>query len=139
MKILNTVFLFLFCVGICIGCGGVSDAPTTIEVTGTVTLDGDPVKEASVIFEDTEGKEKSYFAKTDNNGTFSTSMTAGKKKVRITAIREVPGKTVPDGAGTGTVPATEQFIPKKYNTATTLEEEVKAEGPNKLTFELKSE
>ncbi len=137
MKTLTITFLLMLSVIFCIGCGGVSDAPETVKVTGTVTFDGAPVNEASIIFEDSEGKEKSFFAKTDN-GAFSTQMTAGKKKVIITAIREIPGKTVPDAAGTGTVPATEQYIPKQYNKATTLEKEIKAEGPNKLTFDLKS-
>ncbi|MCA9114497.1 MAG: hypothetical protein KDA79_05385 [Planctomycetaceae bacterium] len=121
------------------GCSSApDDAPVTHEVTGTVTFEGEPVPEASMVFEDAAGKERSFGAMVQN-GEFSTQMTAGKKKVRITATREVPGKTEPGPSGEPGVPATEQYIPAKYNTETTLEEEVTADGENHFEFQLTAE
>lgn len=122
------------------GCGGgaAGDAPETYPVTGKVTMDGQPVPEGSMIFEDPAGKDRSFGAMI-KDGEFSTEMTPGKKKVQITATRQSKDKTEPGPAGGDPVPATEQYIPAKYNEQTTLEAEITADGPNELKFELTSD
>lgn len=121
------------------GCGGpAGDAPETHAVSGTATFDGEPVPEASLVFEDPDGKDRSFGAIV-SDGAWSTEMTAGPKRVRITATRTVPGKTEPGPSGEEAVPATEQYLPPKYNTETTLEIEVTPDGPNEFPFDLTSD
>lgn len=121
-----------------VGCGGgPSDAPKTYEVSGTVTLDGQPVPEGAMVFLDPDGKQKSYGASI-KDGNFSTSMTAGKKKVEINASRESKDKMAPGPSGGPPVPVLEQYIPVQYNKQTTLEADISADGSNELTFDLKS-
>jgi hypothetical protein len=57
-------------------------------------------------------------------------------KVEITASRLVPGKF--DNSNGTPEPMGEMYIPKKYNSQTTLEAEVKSSGDNALPFELVS-
>ena len=119
------------------GCGGGSDGPTEYAVTGTVTFDGEPLAEGSLLFIDPAGKSRSYPG-VIKEGVFSSEMTAGKKTVQITAIRPDPGKTVPSGDGLSQEPAFEQYIPAKYNKKSTLEIEVTDSGDNKFEFDLTS-
>ncbi|WP_417387028.1 hypothetical protein [Gimesia sp.] len=132
-------FCFVICLGLLSGgCGSPSgDAPVTYEVNGTVTLDGEPVSEGAMVFLDAEGNGRSFGTRIEA-GSFSTAMTAGKKKVEITATRESKTKMEPGPSGGPPVPALEQYIPKEYNTQTTLEAEVGADGENELKFDLKS-
>lgn len=119
-----------------VGCvSAPSDEPTTYNVSGTVTLDGHPILEGAMVFLDLDGKQKSYGARIEG-GKFSTSMTAGKKKVEITASRELKDKMEPGPSGGPPVPAIEQYIPAKYNKQTILEAEISADSSNKLTFNL---
>ncbi len=120
-----------------LGCGSKSDAPQTVNVSGTVTLDGEPLAVAQMVFEPTEGGDKAYPA-TVTEGEFTAEMTPGSKKVRITAIREIPGKTIPNADGTGEIPATEQYLPVRYNTQTELTAEISEDGEKGLAFELSS-
>lgn len=120
------------------GCGSpAGDAPVTYEVNGTVTLDGEPVSEGAMVFLDAEGVGKSYGTRIED-GSFSTVMTPGKKKVEITATRESKTKMEPGPSGGPPVPALEQYIPGQYNTQTTLEAEISADDSNELKFDLKS-
>lgn len=119
------------------GCGGGESGPNLHPVTGTVTLDGQSIPEASIIFIDPTGKKKSYYANV-KNGSFSSKMEAGKRKALITANRQSKNKMVDDAAGTGKEPAMEQYIPAKYNDKSTLEIEVASGNENQFTFDLTS-
>ena len=72
------------------------------------------------------------------NGEFAFESTAGKKKVVITAQREVPGKTgEPAAPGEPAPPLMEQYIPSTYNDQTTLEADVTDTAEkNKFDFSL---
>jgi hypothetical protein len=118
--------LFLF------GCGGVSDAPETGDVSGYVKLDGQPVPGATVIFQPTEGRPSN--GRTDAEGhyelTYSRNQSGAKvgtHRVQITTYE----------AGDEETPAVEEKIPEKYNTNTELTKEVKA-GDNEIDFDLAS-
>ena len=120
------------------GCGGgASEGPAVYPVSGTVTLNGEPVQEGAMVFMDPDGQSKSFGARIEN-GEFSTEMTPGKKKVEITATRESKTKMSPGPSGGPPVPAIEQYIPAEYNEKTTLEADVSADGGNEIKFELKS-
>ncbi|WP_339727017.1 hypothetical protein [uncultured Gimesia sp.] len=113
------------------GCGGVSDAPSTVKVEGTVTFDGEPLSKGSIVFDPADGKGGSSAGGIEN-GTFTFDSQLGQKKVLISASRETGEKDQYDE------PITESYIPAKYNSQTTLTADVKADGENKYTFELKS-
>jgi hypothetical protein len=115
------------------GCGGVSDAPETGDVSGYVKLDGQPVSGATVIFQPTEGRPSN--GRTDDEGyyelTYSRSQSGaklGSHQVRITTFIEA------DDEGT---PGVEEKIPVKYNAKTELTKEVEA-GDNEINFDLTS-
>jgi hypothetical protein len=116
------------------GCGGVSDVGS---VTGTVTLDGQPVPDATVIFQpEVEGPQST--GRTDATGKFELAYSTtgigakvGKHKVLITT-----GGKKPDSSGNLTeVPET---IPEKYNAKSELTVEV-TPGRNTHDFELTSQ
>jgi hypothetical protein len=112
------------------GCGG-GDGPRP--VSGTVTLDGQPLPSGEILFE-YEDTSKSADGGQIKDGSFTFSAKPGKAKVTITAMREIPGKTVVGAMGEA-LPSTEQYLPAKYNTATELTAEVKA-GSNRFEFPL---
>lgn len=117
-----------------LGCGGSSDVG---RVEGVITLDGQPVADATVEFAP-EGEGRPSTGMTDSTGHYELAYTAtemgakvGKHSVAITT-----GGMKPDANGNLTeVPET---IPEKYNTKSELTVEV-TPGKNTLDFELKSE
>ncbi|QDU76280.1 hypothetical protein Pan97_33270 [Bremerella volcania] len=107
------------------GCGG----PREIVVKGTVTFEGEPVETGEIIFIPADGVGP-VGAGPINNGEFSFIAPPGEKKVEITANR-VGDKPAPDG-----LPNYIPYIPKKYNTATTLTATVENKAENTYTFDL---
>ncbi|WP_437192937.1 hypothetical protein [Planctomicrobium sp. SH527] len=126
--------LFLFCM--LAGCGSGEQGPKVYPLTGTVTYDGTPIPSATIVLKDPTGQEKSYLAKVVD-GVISGESSAGEKKVEITATRVAEGKTVPTADGSGTQPATEQYIPEKFNFKSTLTATIE-NGPTTLKFDLQS-
>ncbi|QDU10210.1 hypothetical protein [Gimesia aquarii] len=120
-----------------IGCGSGESGPKLYTVSGTVTLDGQPIPDASILFKDPASKNKSYFANV-KNGSFNSEMEAGKRRVLITANRQSKNKMVDNAEGTGKEPAMEQYLPSKYNEKSILEIEVGSNNENSFTFDLKS-
>lgn len=121
-----SVFLLLLT-----GCGGASDAPTQVKVEGTVTFDGEPLPAGSIVFDPADGKGGSSAGGIEN-GKFQFDSQLGPKKVLISASRDTGKKDQYDE------PISESYIPKNYNSQTTLTAEVKPDGENKYDFVLKS-
>lgn len=113
------------------GCGGASDTPQKIKVEGTVTFDGEPLSVGSIVFDSSDGKGGSSAGGIEN-GKFQFDSQLGKKKVLISATRDTGEKDQYDE------PVTESYIPKQYNSETTLTAEVKPDGENNFEFALKS-
>ena len=119
-----------------IGCGfGGPGSPETAVVTGTVTLDGQPVEGALLIFTPIAGGRQSG-GTTDAEGhyelTFSRDQPGalpGEHRIEISTLVE----TDPD-SGTASVP---EKLPAKYNVATELTRTVEADD-NVIDFELDS-
>ena len=129
---LNVAVLLLGFVGL-IGCGGDSNLSS---VTGTVTLDGQPVSDATVNFSPKAAGSPSN-GRTDSAGNYELSFSKSKKgaeigkhSVRITTFR----KANPDAETP--ITAVPEKIPAKYNSKTELEADVKS-GDNTLDFQLK--
>jgi hypothetical protein len=111
------------------GCGGGPDKPPEYTVKGTVSYDGKPLESASIVFEPADGKGGPNGGGIQN-GAFEFKASAGKKKVRINAVRETDKK---DEYG---ATITEPYIPEKYNANTTLEFEVQPNDENTKEWKL---
>lgn len=123
------------------GCGG-GDSDRK-QIGGTVTLEGQPLKEGPI----------SFFPQLDTKGpTAGASIVDGKftinaKKgplpgkfhVQITATRLTGRKIIAPPPTEGTVDEIEQYLPARYNTMSELEAELTDEGPNHFEYDLSSE
>lgn len=103
-------------------------------VSGVVTLDGQPLPDATVMFQPPDGRPSQ--ATTDKSGNYSLTYLDGvpgaKLGVNTVIIRtEIPGED-------GQPPIAKEKLPKKYHAESELRAEVKA-GSNKFNFELTSQ
>jgi len=123
-----------------LGCsGGPDDAPETIPVTGTVTLDGAPLSDARVTFIP-DGSGQAASGPTDAEGKFTLKTNgldgapAGKYKVSVSSSAPEPMPGVDDEE------SSQSAIPAKYSNAdeSGFTADVSA-GSNDFTFDLKSE
>ena len=143
MTRLNLVLLCMFCwlASGLIGCGGppAAEVPDLAPVSGTVTLDGQPVAGVSVMFvpipnpanpkERTKGS--GAYGSTDASGKYSLRHRSGQPGVEpgyyaatFSKIAQPDGSAVPDGKTPEEVNASEQ-LPAHY---TTLDPEKKPEN-----------
>lgn len=138
-----------------VGCG--DGGPSLGTVSGTVTMDGEPLPNVSVTFTPVAGGRGST-GKTDANGQYELMFTdrkgalLGEHKIALRTIREASSaagaemssdSAAYEAQATGGTQAdydaatTTEPIPAKYNTATELTKEVKA-GSNTIDLELTS-
>ncbi len=113
------------------GCGG---EPSTAEVSGTVTFDGQPLAEGQISFVPVAGGGKGGGGAI-TGGSYRVKTQPGKNKVQITASKMMPlppGEVGMDGAKE----EVRQYIPEKYNAKSELTAEVPPSGP--VNFDLKS-
>ncbi|HEY2410899.1 MAG TPA: carboxypeptidase-like regulatory domain-containing protein [Pirellulaceae bacterium] len=103
------------------------------DVRGKVTLDGQPLANAFVVFAPTEHGTTSY-GRTDANGSYEMMFTDNEKGAWIgnNSVRISTGDL-----GTGGGPGPKERVPIVYNEATTLTADVKP-GKNAFDFDLKS-
>lgn len=120
-----TCLAFISLIGL-IGCGGEA-GPPRYKTSGKVTFDGKPVETGSIVFNPV-GPGQPDSGKIEN-GTYTIQGTPGPKKISIMATR-LNGELSPG------VPNNESYIPKKYNTETTLTADIKPTGENTVDFEL---
>ena len=123
--------LFLF------GCKGQpSDLPDLGQVSGTVTLDGQPLAGANVVFKPTTGSTST--GQTDAQGKYSLSYGHGLQGAVIgehTVMISTYEMRINQEAGTSEeIP---EKVPAKYNQQTTLKASVQA-GENTADFALTS-
>lgn len=140
----------LFCVLllISVGCGGGPDRSSTAPVSGTVTLDGEPLASGTITFETTGSRPASGVIK---DGEILNVMTyepndgapVGTHQVSITATETAksavvanPGETTdfdPNYMGGGN-----SLIPTKYNNPSTsgLTADIQSGTENALQFDL---
>lgn len=124
------------------GCGGgaVNKGPSLVPVEGTVTMDGKPLAEASLMF-----GTGSAFGETDASGHYSLKAQGGKPGCPVGEYKVIVEKWVKDGSVYKSAEMSpmdagaKQQIPPKYSDAekTELKASVK-EGGAKINFELKS-
>ena len=127
--------LILFSTLALLGCG--DSGPKRYQVEGMVTLDGKPLPDGEVIFFSTESGGTPD-AGPIKDGKFSFQVFPGPKRVEITAARPHPTKTIAGPSPGSRVPAMEQYLPKRYNTASELSVDVEPSGDRTYTFDLQS-
>jgi hypothetical protein len=93
-----------------IGCG-----ETASEVTGKVTVDGQPVAKGTIAFYPADGKGKTSGGDI-TDGTYTVSVPRGTMKVAITKPKVVRTKKLyPDDPKSKEVEVTEESLPPKYS------------------------
>jgi len=109
--------------------------PRLGRVTGTVTMDGQPLPDASVLFEGANAGEPPSMGKTDAAGKYELYYSRGHKGATIGDHKVIISTYQ---AGDDDNPkGVRQTVPSKYNAKSELTGAVKR-GQNKLDFELKS-
>lgn len=113
----------------CLGCGANTDGLDKVIVSGTVTYDAAPVTNGQILFFPIEGTKGAASGASLVDGTFTVTgkggVPCGKHRVEIRAAK-------PGAGGIDT-----QYIPHRYNDASTLTAEV-TPATEKLDFALKS-
>ena len=126
----RTRFILGFCLALAViaGCGVA--VPVTGQVSGTVTLDGAPVTDCVVTFEDSSGGHGGSARVEGGNFQFAMPLNAGEYQVAV--------QPPPPPAPTAPVPATPPAkIPPKYlQVASSGLTALVEEGPNKFEFKL---
>lgn len=121
----------LILVGCVLGCGGGGPKmPPTFPVSGTVSLDGKPLAEGSIVFDSTDGKTTASSGGI-KDGKFEFRSTAGEKIVRINSPKVTDAK---DEYGSQ---ISVELVGQEFHRKSTLKATVK-EGDNKdLKFEVR--
>jgi hypothetical protein len=119
-----------------IGCS--SSGPEIAYVEGRVTMDGKPLKDATVVFVPDNGRPAG--ATTDEDGHYVLNFSQGRKgaipgtsTVRIMTMRDAGM----DENGQN-VPGSPETVPDRYNANTTLEFTVEPNKKNVANFDLQS-
>lgn len=110
------------------GCGG----PPTADVSGTVLIDSEPLKEGEIIFEEADNSKTPAAGKIAD-GKYRVTMVPGSKKVKITASRPTSKPDPVLGAA-----AREAMIGPEFNTNTTLTATIKPGPQEGVDFKVKA-
>ena len=124
-----------------------------VDVSGTVTLDGQPLAAAVITFEDPSTGNFS-FARTDASGQYTLQfdsekdgVTPGNKVVRLSTTRSILGLRGEEGEETGESPSEgsakpagrqQELVPDCYNAKSKLNVEITA-ASGTVDFDLKSD
>lgn len=138
--------IVVLCISVgALGCGGPKYSP----VSGKITMDGNPLPNASVTFQpmssgDNPNPGVGSAAKTDENGNFTLKISGtedlgavvGKHRVEINAFDRV--KEIDPTSDKWEKKLPKNLVPPKYNNQSTIEFEVPSGGTNNAVFDLKS-
>ena len=103
-------------------------------VSGTVTIDGQPVKAGSIAFFAVDEKSPTTGA-TIADGQYAAAVPLGLAKVQIRVAKVVGQKKLYNTPDSPMQPIMHEVLPRKYNDDTELQLEVKS-GSNIKDFEL---
>ncbi len=111
-------------------------------VEGTVTLDGQPLPSGTLTFRPAPGTTSPSAGAEIESGRFvlprEKGPFAGEFLVEITAWRETGRSYVDPDMGAEPIPVGEQYLPDRYNAQTELTATIRADEPNRLEFQLRS-
>jgi len=101
-------------------------------ISGTVTLDGQPLNEGLIRFVPVDGQSATSDAPI-KNGRYTAQVPTGERRVEITAPKVVGKKKMYDTPDSPEVDVVEELLPPQYNVQTTLKTTVK-KGANQASF-----
>lgn len=123
------------------GCAGDPNTRPSIEISGTVTLDGAPLKEASIQFTSSKTGESAY-ANLDENGHYSVAFPQADVGSAYEVTISPPVVDEENAMALAEKPQEKSTtkIPTKYTKRTTsgLIAQITEAGANEANFELKS-
>ncbi|QDS89899.1 hypothetical protein EC9_41010 [Rosistilla ulvae] len=120
-----------------LGCGPSTSTPS-VRLGGTVTLDGQPLESGQISFIPSDGKGNSSGA-TVSAGSFDAEVFPGEMRVEIISPQVTGTRKVYDTPDSPTEDVTEEQIPTRYNTNSTLTvDAVLGEDKTDLQFALTS-
>jgi hypothetical protein len=140
---LSSPLVVFAALGLAVGCSGPSDDLPREAVSGTVTLDGQPLANGSISFSPAGGSGATGGGDAIKGGKFSiardSGLVPGNYNFSIYAGANSAERTKPAQAGSlKKSEMAKELIPAKYNSNTELRAEVKKGGGNDLTFTLES-
>lgn len=138
--------IVMFLAGLAVvGCGDKYGG--RVEVTGTVKLKGQPIKDgAIVIFEPLDGQDTAANATATGGGyaiARQNGLKPGKYLVRVTAgdgktaVNPVDPEAGPGPGGGGTNIISKELVPASWNVNSKQQVTVTTENPNKFDFDIK--
>lgn len=124
-----------------VGCGP-TDSLNRQAISGTVTLDGQPLENGTIEMVPVDAGEGVASGANITDGSYEIpqekGLPPGKYTVRISAAAGSPTKTSKAPPGEGDVQPAEERIPARYNAQSELTAEVTDGSPNTFDFELES-
>jgi hypothetical protein len=136
--------LFLVALALAAGCSGSRDDLPREPVSGSVTMDGQPLAEGAIQFTPAAGAEGRVTSATVpvENGQFSLpradGLIPGSYKVSISAVPVKRDARVKATFGKKQGTQFKELIPAKYNAKSILTEEIKRGGATDLKYNLQS-
>lgn len=134
---MNSLKFLLACAAAVVGVAGCGESaakiPPKYKVTGTVMLDGRPLESGHIAF---RGSDQPPIGGPITNGAYECQAFAGSMVVEIRAFREINSTMPPIPGMPPPEPQQENYLPAKYNTASTLQADVTPTGPNTFDFTL---
>ncbi len=120
-----------------VGCFGGKSARNDVTITGTVTVDGQPIPNGSITFMPADGQGQDGGG-TIKDGKYTAKASVGEKFVTIDGFK-VEGQRVADpGVDDRMIDNIVSIVPEKYRNKNELRATVKASG-NTFDFKLESE
>ncbi|WP_428305093.1 hypothetical protein [Lacipirellula sp.] len=116
------------------GCG--SQDPNRGEVTGIITVNGQPVAAGAVAFSPVDGQSPTSGGKI-LDGKYTVQASTGTSRVAIRVPQVVGEKKLYSTADSPVRPVMKETLPPEYNDRTTLTLEVKP-GDNEHNFDLQT-
>jgi len=130
----SAVAVVLASIAVLAGCGGApDDQPELVPVQGTVTLDGEPLADAQIVFQPETGRPSR--GETNEQGHYELQYTPDTRGARVGThtVRISTGRTVYDDDENPTeIP---EKVPARYNENSELTKKVEP-GTETIDFEL---
>jgi hypothetical protein len=132
---LRTIQLTAVCLAFA-GTAGCSSDSSKGTVSGTVTLDGQPLKSGLIRFIPADGRTPTAEA-TITDGEYSAQVPLGEKRVSISAPKIVGKRKAYETADSPSVDIVEELLPARYNVTSELTLDVTGGGQD-AEFKLES-
>ena len=116
----------------CLLIAGCRKANEEVEVTGTVTWNGQPIPAGMIVLQPMEQRQAPVGGKIED-GRFVVHTKPGKMRVQVEAVRDTQQRDPQTGTSLG-----EMYIPARYNRESELKADVTLEGTNSFEFALEN-